>query len=467
MANGGAERGSTGPAQRVGRRRTRWLPVVLLSLWLITEIARPSYPLKIPLVCSLALAGYWLSMPVKRWDPVILFALGFVVVGWLGVPFAVNQYAAFWACYGMTVIVCAVSIPAAHVLRSVSQFHLYVGSFLAATAYVGVFAIGHGGYGPAGAWGGQDENYVAAMMSAALPFAYFGFSATRKISLRLLFILLLAITIAATVIGLSRGGFLGIALGGFFCFLYSPRKLAATATAIVGILALVVVAPASYWDEVRSITDTKEGTADHRLELWKIATREYLDNPVLGVAPGNFRWRIGEYQTEEQIEHFGRSMAGAAIVHSTYFEVLSETGTVGSVCFLGMVGLTFRDLRRVSKRCDRVLRKGARRLHPAARQSLEWARAYALSFQGGLLGFLVCSAFLSTTYLSTIWVMCAASVALRYILVNELVLATEPQLSPLTPRNAEAPWATVEEDDARTSATPARLSELLRDRGRP
>mgnify|MGYP000976901369 CR=1 FL=1 len=347
-------------------------------------------------------------------------------------------------------------------LRSIAQVHLYVGTFLAASAYVGIFAIFHGGYGPAGAWGGQDENYVAAAMSAALPFSYFGLSATRRFFVRILLLALMVTTLAATVIGLSRGGFLGIACGGLFCFLYSPRKLLATAVATVGIFAVVAFAPATYWNEVRSITDTKEGTADHRLELWKIATRAYLDNPVLGVAPGNFRWRIGDYETQEQIERNGRSFAGSAIVHSTYFEVLSETGTVGAACFLAMVGLTFRDLRREVRRCNEVLRRRANRLSLETRQRLEWARAYSLSFQGGLLGYLVCSAFLSTTYFSTIWVMCAASVALRWIVNEELARALRPRLANAPTGERVPERASGPRDPA--SAPPPRLSELLGDR---
>ncbi len=444
-----------------------WTPVVLLSLWILVETARPTYPLKIPLICSLVLVWTWLSTPRKRWDLVIRCTLIFLVGAWLSVPFAANTYAAFWSSYGLTVVIAAVAIPAAHVLRNISHMRLYVGAFMGASAYVGAYAILHSGFGPAGEAGGQDENYVGAAMAAALPFAYFSFSAASSVGVRMLHLVLSVIYLLATVIGLSRGGFLGIAAGGLFCFLYSPRKLAAIVATLIGVVMILLVAPARYWNEVQTIGDITEGTADHRIELWKIATREYLDNPILGVGPGNFRWRIGDYQTEEQVEHFGRSLAGAAIVHSTYFEVLSETGTVGSVCFLAMLGLTFRDLRRVTKRCDRVLGKGARRLLPGTRQTLEWSRAYALSFQGGLLGFLVCSAFLSTTYFSTIWVMCGASVALRYIVATELALATEPQLSTLAPRIADGPWATVQGGDARSSAAPASLSELLRDRGRP
>ena len=86
-------RTGNGASMRVLRRApARWLPVVMLSLWLAVEIARPPYPLKIPLLCSLSLFGIWLSAPVKRWDPVILCSLGFLAAGWVGVPFAATWH---------------------------------------------------------------------------------------------------------------------------------------------------------------------------------------------------------------------------------------------------------------------------------------------------------------------------------------------------------------------------------------
>ena len=232
----------------------------------------------------------------------------------------------------------------------------------------------------------------------------------------------------------------------------------------------MIFAPDKYWNEIESIGDRKDATADHRIELWKIATRMYLDNPVLGVGPGNFRWRIGDYQTQEQIDHFGRSLAGSAIVHSTYFEVLSETGTVGLVSFLSMIGLTFRDLRRASKRCDRALASRRLPLPASVKRNLEWARAYALAFQGGLLGFLTSSAFVSTTYFSTIWMMCASSVAIRYIVAGELESAAEtvpssplePAVSP--PRTPSAGSAS--DGRPRSPSGSGRLSDLLGDHGR-
>ena len=438
-----------------------WIPVVALCVWLSIEIGRPSNPLRLPLICSLILVGTWLSFPRKRWDPTVVCSLGLLLTCWLGVPFAANQFSAFWASYAMTIAIVCISVPAAHVLRNLRQFRLYVWIFLAATAYVGAFAITHSGFGPAGAGGGQDENYVSAAMSAALPFAYFSLSATRNFLARMTLIGVAVICLLAVVIGFSRGGFLGIAFAGFFCFWHSPRKLVAIMSAVIGLLVVAVVAPSSYWDEIQSIGDTNESTADMRIELWAIATRQFLGNPIMGVGPGNFIWNIEEYQSAEQVEKFGRDLGGSVITHSTYFEILSELGALGSGFFLGMLYFTFRELRRIVAICERALKRQQRRTHG----ELKWVRAFGLGIQGGLIGYLVCSAFLSTTYFSTIWLMCGSSVSLGYVLQDILRSAASPE----SPENQVGPRMTTvvkgSSPPPPTDERTPRLSDLLGERG--
>jgi probable O-glycosylation ligase (exosortase A-associated) len=393
-----------------------WIPVLALSLWLAIEIGRPPYPLRLPLICSLILVGSWLATPRKRWDPTIVCSAGLLLTAWLGVPAATNQYSAFWASYGFTIAIICISVPSAHLLNNVRHFRLFVGVFLAATAYVGVFAITHSGFGPAGSSGGQDENYVSAAMSAALPLAYFGVSATRKLIVRVMLIGVSLTCILATVVGFSRGGFMGTAFAFLFCFWHTPRKLIAILSAVFGLLVVASVAPDSYWKEIQTIGDTRESTADMRIELWTIATRQFLGNPIIGVGPGNFIWNIHEYQSAEQTAKFGRDLGGSVVVHSTYFEILSELGGVGMGLFLGMLYFTFRELRRIVAACDKTLERLRGRIDP----DLKWARAFALGIQGGLIGYLVCSAFVSTTYYSTIWLMCGVAVSLRYVVQDIL-----------------------------------------------
>src|SRR5207302_4902709 len=98
--------------------------------------------------------------------------LAFVVVMAVGVPLAANGYAAFWATYGMAVLLLSICAPLPSLVTSVRRIKLWSYAFLAVALYVGGWASLHGGYGPSAAGGGQDENYIAAMMGMAIPLAY-------------------------------------------------------------------------------------------------------------------------------------------------------------------------------------------------------------------------------------------------------------------------------------------------------
>jgi O-antigen ligase len=51
-----------------------------------------------------------------------------------------------------------------------------------------------------------------------------------------------------------------------------------------------------------------------------------LDNPILGVGPGNIPWTIGQYEVVDDVVE--RSLAGRA-VHSLYYTLLAELGLFG------------------------------------------------------------------------------------------------------------------------------------------
>ncbi len=63
-----------------------------------------------------------------------------------------------------------------------------------------------------------------------------------------------------------------------------------------------------------------------RLELWSIATRLFLQNPVLGVGPDNFRWLYGPAAGR-------RRWDTRVFSNSLYLETLATTGLLGGAAF--------------------------------------------------------------------------------------------------------------------------------------
>ena len=135
-----------------------------------------------------------------------------------------------------------------------------------------------------------------------------------------------------------------------FCWLRSPNKLPALAIALLFAGTVWLAAPDHYWDEIRSIgdTDNTEDTGDRRFTLWKVATRMYLHNPILGVGPGNYPWNFFEYRTEELAQRYS-SEIGMNLTHSFYFELIAELGTIGLITIASLIYFNWRDLRLVRR----------------------------------------------------------------------------------------------------------------------
>jgi O-antigen ligase len=273
-----------------------------------------------------------------------------------------------------------------------------------------VYAFFNGGYGPSGAAGGQDENYVAAMMGMAIPLAYFSIFAEKRRVVKVLLALSIGVFCAAIVVGrdVSRGGFIGLCAVFLYCVARSPRKWLGLVLVAVIAVGFVQLAGSKYWDEIATITDTDEGTADMRLDIWRIGMRMWRAHPVIGVGPGNFRWLVGVYQSPEQLEKYGRDLGGSIIAHSLFVELLAELGIAGAVVVAGLLWRTWRGLRQVkgngTGRANRRMGDGDLAL-----------RCYADAVIGSILGCLVNGVFLSLLYYSYLWLLLAMGNAITQV----------------------------------------------------
>jgi len=394
------------------------LPFLLLLAYPVLDYARPENPMGIPMVLSALLFLAWILAPRKRINAdVVCFILLLGAMG-IGVVTATNTYSAYLATYAMTLILLCTCMPIVQFVDSIRKTTIFVNTLVLVFVYVAIFIISSGGHGP----GWQDENYAAGMMCMAIPLAYFSIPLAERTFTRIFYAAAAGTFVIAVIATESRGGFVGLLGVVLFCLFYSPKKRLAVAALIIGGVLAAAVAGPKYWEEMGTITDTKESTADMRLELWAIAWRMFLHNPVLGVGPGNYRWRIGDYQSAEQLEKFGRVLTESILVHSTYFEMLSELGLVGVTLFGIILVRIFHGLVRVGRLAESHIRKiDSQRRHDLADNPLTGVsdlrklRYLALAILGALSGYLLTAAFVSFTYYAHFWLLAALAVALREV----------------------------------------------------
>jgi O-antigen ligase len=384
----------------------------LSLVWLLFEFGRPPTPPGIPLLISAALFVYWLGRKDKQWGRQTPWWFVLLAVVAVGVTFAPNTYSVYFATRWMATLFLGVCLPLQAMVTTVRRLRLWIHSLIGVSVYVGAWAAAHGGYGPSGGAGGQDENYVAALMAMATALSYFSLFAEKRLIPRLLLGFSIVIFVAAIALAdnASRGGFLALCAVALYGVARSPRKLLGLSVLVAGGIALFAIAGQGFWKEIDSTADVHEGTGDVRLELWGLGVSMWRAHPLLGVGAGNYRWVVGDYQTEAQMVKFGHSLTGSIIAHSLPVECIAELGSAGAIALLVLLWCTWRDLGKVVHQIP-----PPREAPPELDPDLAQLRCYADALRGAILAIMVAGAFLSMLWYSHLWVLLAVGSAVPFV----------------------------------------------------
>jgi O-antigen ligase len=157
----------------------------------------------------------------------------------------------------------------------------------------------------------------------------------------------------------------------------------------------MMFAPASVWDRLGGLSAAtnaenlsevdSEGSAEQRWQIWQTSFEIIADHPVTGVGWGAYAQANAAYAP---MTGGGERRLGARDTHSTYLNVLAETGYPGFFIFCGLVFGTLLQTDRVRRRWKQMM--------PAAAMQL-----YFLEL--GLLGFMVSGIFGSYSRLSFLY----------------------------------------------------------------
>lgn len=337
--------------------------------------------------------------------------MGLLVFMAMWVPFANNNFWAFMTLKEMT-LYFFFYLGIVTFVNTTSRMHTLILMWLGVHAVLGINGVLHHGQG-VGGWLG-DENDFGMEMNVAVPVAFFMYQAATNQRAKSLYIILMGLFVMSVVATSSRGAFLGLLAVGTYCWLYSPRKILSLILGICLGGLVLVTAPQEYWDRISSITDDstmETGTAGQRMFTWGIGWEIFTANPIFGIGQGNFPWTIGEYMGGRTWQT--KSLAGRQ-AHSLYFTLMPELGLVGVIIFGTMIYLNYRDTRVRQFFPIGPHRMGQKRENGEGNDpEFERAALFGNAILGGMIGYLTTSAFISTLYYPTFWILMGLAVALR------------------------------------------------------
>lgn len=244
-----------------------------------------------------------------------------------------------------------------------------------------------------------DPNDLSLVLSFPMSYAI-AFAATKGTGKfrTLLGIAGLITFLSAIIATQSRGGLLAIiAVLGVFGLRIIKSKLLLISIGSFGLMILIAAA---------GISDRKSGGAEEegvdasamgRIHAWEAAFNMGIRNPMTGVGLSLFLDNYWDYATHSRAE------GQAHVTHSTWFQVLSESGFVGFFLFIYMIFTIFMSIRNSLARMDRNL--GTPEYDPHM-------TAIAVGTYAGLVGFCVSGSFLSQGFLWPVYIITSISIAI-------------------------------------------------------
>lgn len=212
----------------------------------------------------------------------------------------------------------------------------------------------------------------------------------------------------------SRGVFLGLAAFSALGILGQRRRLRSICIGAALVAAVMMLAPSGSFsrlgglgkalnESTRAEADP-EGSAEQRYKIWTVAWAIISDFPLTGVGWGAYPFFHQEYSP--RVDPTGMSR-GPRDTHSTYFNLIAETGYPGFFLFALLVGGTALYAERIRRRCRDVI--------PATAQQLFFLEL-------GLLGYMVAGIFASYSRISFLYLHLALIYATAQACQDDLAL---------------------------------------------
>jgi O-antigen ligase len=252
-----------------------------------------------------------------------------------------------------------------------------------------------------------DANDFATFTVTAMPLGLYFLMTGRGLAHRTFAAIGLLLLMLGFVEAGSRGGL--IALGVVVAFVlvrYTaiPLHWRLSVTALIAVM-LIATASNRYWEEMGTIMSDKDYNRTHeygRLQIWSRGIGYMLENPLLGLGPGNFQVAEGTLSDMSERQQFGIGVRWNA-PHNSFVQVGAELGIPGLILFVAIIASALASLRRSAKNERALTDAGESRPHLTP------------ALTAALLGFVFGSFFLSLAYAEMLYTLLALSIALEKV----------------------------------------------------
>jgi len=149
----------------------------------------------------------------------------------------------------------------------------------------------------------------------------------------------------AMALTLTRGAYLGLAVG-VVAVLLAARPLLAL-LAPVAIALFFVLMPLPVRDRLASATNPRDVTMNDRVAMWKAGRAMIVDHPLMGVGPGRVKPLYAQYRVPGWVNPIPGHL------HNNLVMIAAETGIPSLLAYLAFVGAFFLGALRILRRTPR------------------------------------------------------------------------------------------------------------------
>ena len=402
--------------------KTYWLVIlfVVFSFFRIHEAIPQLYAFKLPLFLSLGAlsALIWHTLISKELKPYWHRSLSWLALFWLlvtiGLVFASNRGVAIQEFKGIYWKIMVMTLAIVWLVNSMDKLAKTSTIIILSGCLIGVIAISNSINGVGLVEGTRvtigrdigsmlgDPNDLALVLMFPMAFAIS--QATTKgipTAHRLVGTAACLILLYAVIATQSRGGLLGsIAVLGIFALTIIRSKIALIGLGAIAAVGLYLAAGISDRASGGAAEAGIDASAMGRLYAWEAAFKMALDNPLTGVGLNNFYSNYFFYSPHwDGLNH---------AVHSTWFGVLAETGFVGLIVFIILIGSLLITARKSLKQ----IKDKGNSVNPILYSS-------AFAVYAGLIGTIVSGTFLTQGFNWPIYILSALTVCVSHISQTE------------------------------------------------